>query len=751
MKDNYVHVSIPELSTDFFQEGDFVVRNYKNRTDTEIIDVAILTTRLAKRIGIKIPNSHSYSNLPYDNDNDNLLFNSPLCSILFGKDINFFRSWKQFESCIKGFNALGLMSEQLRLVINDLSEMHLEELNQEKIRFLNSRKDSNLNLIFEKSETNKLTIEDVSRISTFDLAIWKAFGNKTIVCSTSSNMGISLHDALRFLQKTEVQFKDKSFKLLNQDEGGLIIWAPGEEADFMNYEKTSFLRSLEAQKPALTKLRPYINRTQRDPGALKDALACGGYFFPTNPQSKDEIQNLLFYALNDLANDRAQTLKEVIQDKNVKETLKSLKCTIENDKVYIDDGVESGISGLMVPYLLMLEELLSVKNNATAISTWNQASIGAALAAIIKCDMILRDISKISEKTRSNLFNYYPNISKFSDSKKIGKDIDTSIHGVFDLANIQSLAQLLGVVVEKHLSGKGTAFVGLGSSSYSNGNRCYELLKESFENNGPFLGKDTFHPSTHTLNYFAQALVYGEDVYRATQNNKYNLITIEKEKLEFIKKKVRKPEPAGGAAMAGYILTRLDGGTLSIIEIAFTMKLMGFTKNSFLSFANFKTNNDGVKKLLQECYEEGTFMGNLAKNILHFLEWPIKDLEKKANLERSHSRLRYRLNPINSQKFENKNQIINIYLTGDNTFQPELPFIEKMIALQFENKDQIKKLIYNYLKREKKQTNSDLISFVGSFFSSISSFLKKMELKVNIIMNNSVSYLVKKKAKKLTK
>jgi hypothetical protein len=445
MQDQYVHISVPELTTDFFQEGDVVVRNYDNRTDSEIIDVAVITTRIATRIGIDIPTSHDYSNLPYDESNDNLLFTSPLCSVLFGKDINFMRSWKQFESCIKGFNALGLMSEQVRLVLLTLSEITLEELNKEKKLFLKTRKNKNLEFIYNEEGINKLTVEDYSKISTFDLAIWKAFGNKTIVCSTSSNMGISLHDALRYMQKTEIDFKGNKFCLLNQDEGGLVIWAPGEEADFMNYEKTAFLKSLEAEEPALTRLRPYINRTQRDPGALKDALLCGGYFFPTNPQSKDEIQNLLFYAINDLTTERNQSFKDVIKDEKVIETLSSLKCVVENEKVYVEDGVESGISGLMVPYFLILEELLSVKNNVKAISTWNQASIGAALAAIIKCDMILRDPSSLNEKTRGDLFSYFPNISKFLDSKKLGKDIETRIHGVFDLANIQSLAQLLGV------------------------------------------------------------------------------------------------------------------------------------------------------------------------------------------------------------------------------------------------------------------------------------------------------------------
>jgi hypothetical protein len=92
------------------------------------------------------------------------------------------------------------------------------------------------------------------------------------------------------MQKKPVTLAGKNFTALNDDEGWLIIWCPDEQADFMNAEKTEHLRSLETEQPPLTVLHTYINRKQRDPGALKDALDSGGYFFPTNPQSSDELQ-----------------------------------------------------------------------------------------------------------------------------------------------------------------------------------------------------------------------------------------------------------------------------------------------------------------------------------------------------------------------------------------------------------------------------------------------------------------------------
>ena len=170
--------------------------------------------------------------------------------------------------------------------------------------------------------------------------------------------------------------------------------------------------------------------------------------------------------------------------------------------------------------------------------------------------------------------------------RRLGLDVDTQIHGVFDLANLQSLGQLLGVVVERHLSGRGTAFVGLGSSSYSNGNRCYEILRDSFTQGGPFRGRDGFHPATHTLNPVAQALVYADDLRRASRHPRFASLASEA-RLTWLMQHARKPEPAGAAAMAGYLLTRLDAGTLSLAEVAATLRLSGFDASRFLEFAGF--------------------------------------------------------------------------------------------------------------------------------------------------------------------
>jgi hypothetical protein len=156
----------------------------------------------------------------------------------------------------------------------------------------------------------------------------------------------------------------------------------------MNAEKTEHLRSLETEQPPLTVLHTYINRKQRDPGALKDALDSGGYFFPTNPQSSDELQNLLANSLGDVARERRCTTAQLLADEKVSYTLRSLGCSIEGSRIVVRGGVEGGLFGLMAGYLVMLDETIP-RNDTAAISTWNQASIGAALAAAVLADLEL--------------------------------------------------------------------------------------------------------------------------------------------------------------------------------------------------------------------------------------------------------------------------------------------------------------------------------------------------------------------------
>jgi len=652
------------------------------------MQIALMTIRLARRLGVKPTVVPSATQLPYEASHDNTIFDAPLLSYATSAKLRFMRGWKQYESCIKGFNGLGLVVEVMLREMQTIQELGTEARRELARRFLATRR-RGADAIYSAEQVSAIDGKALDGIADLDLALWNAFADRTIVCSTSSNMGISLHDALRYLQHSQVAIGDASVPLLNADEGALIIWCPDEEADFMNPEKTAKLRALEAEQPPLTRLHTYINRRQRDPGALRDAMEIGGYFFPTNPQSREEMQNLLANAMKGFAGARKCSEETLLIDPKVRRTLETLGCRFEKSQVIVTRGVESGLYGLMAAYLLMLDESINLEGTL-ALSTWNQASIGAALAAAVLADEQLRSYHAIPAELRKMLREELPTLDAWLQHHKLGYDVRTRIHGVFDIANLQSLAQLLGVVVDKHLSGRGIAFVGLGSSSYSNGNRCYEILHDSEVAGGAFAGKAAFHAATHTLNPVAQALVIAEDLFRIIRATPGAGLD---ENVSRAVQHLRKPEPAGAAALAGYLLARLDSGTLSLAEIAYVLRLCGFTTEIFLELVGFANDNQGANWFVQEASEEGEHMEGLAYALLHCLDLDIEELQQLALKERAQSQENYRHSPLAPPDFEALKPAVNIYLTGDNTAQPGDALLRDLIQNMIPNLGALNALI----------------------------------------------------------
>jgi len=693
---NYLHREIPQLSGGFLNEGKVKVKSNSEFDYSNALDVCLGAMELARKLGIKLPSHSSPNAIPYNKSDDTLLYKAPLTTALTNKKMLFLRGWKQFESCVKGFNTLGLMAYQVQKVSNKIDNYSDKKLRALKLQFLSTRKDLRGKNIFVSNDLECISDNVLSAIDNFDLAFWLAFCERTIYCSTSSNMGISTHQALRLMQQIELVFLDKKFTLLNSDEGSLVVWAPDERADFMNEEKSSFLRNLEKEKPQITKIRTYVNRQERDPGALADALLNGGYFFPTNPQSQGEMQNLVFTALQMIESVNGISREKLFHSKKTVQTLESIDAQCNNNEITIMHGVEGGIFGLMIPYFAFLEEALA-HHLPSSISAWNQASIGAAFAAAALADDILRKPLLINDDVRGRLNSYFPEISKFMDTKSFGKDIKSRIHGVFDLANLQSLAQLLGVVVENHLSGRGTAYVGLGSSSYSNGNRCFEILKKSMVTGGAFVGKDAFHASTHAINPYAQGIIFGEDLIRFLNQFKDDK-KLSDQILNDVSCYVKKPEPAGAASLAGYLLTRLDTGTLSILEIAYALKLIGFDKRLFLEFIGFSSGENDLSTFLQYAYEEGTYMGNLSKNMMILFDWDLDDLMEEMIKEKNESIIKYYQSPLDDIHFEQLDGSTALYLTGDNCRQPQEEIIQELAKRCYQNKPFIDDFIDRFSK-----------------------------------------------------
>jgi long-chain acyl-CoA synthetase len=145
--------------------------------------------------------------------------------------------------------------------------------------------------------------------------------------------------------------------------------------------------------------------------------------------------------------------------------------------------------------------------------------------------------------------------------------------------------------------------------------------------------------------------------------------------------------------VAGYLLTRLDGGTLSIEEIAYALRLSGFTKPLFLEFAGYASDDEGANWFVQEASEEGEPMEALAESFLFYLDMDLHELADLAFAERRRSEAEYRTTPIDPPDYEALNPVVNIYLTGDNTRQPSERWFERMVSNARINLENIRQVI----------------------------------------------------------
>ena len=627
----YIHSS--EHSRPIFIENEKILVSDKDDLDlNSYIEIAVQTHRLGLKINA------------IDQD-VNSLIKETLIEDSLNSQINFLNGNTNFNSSIKAYNALGLMAEQVLLKNKEFNSLTRDERVSKWREFLVSRK-VNHNILFTEQELDNLKWEEVSNLDNLNLIIWMTFSQVPIVCSTSSNMGIALHEALRMCQQTNFIFREKNIPILNNDEGKLIIWCPDPEADFMSPEKTAYLNKIASEQPKLTTLRTYINRIERDPGALKEALSVGGYFFPTNPQSKMELRNLIYPFLTENLNNLNNR------------TLQSLEIKKEKSQFRIYKGIEGGLAGLMVPYFMMLNQNLGSNLNRNSF-VWNQASIGAALAAAVLAEDVMKKPKVMNDYSKKIILEEWPKLGIEIDGLLRAKS-KRQVIGVFDTANLQSLAQLLGVVVTRHRSGRGSPFVGLGSSSYSNGNLCFDILKSSEQNGKSFLGSENFFPATHAINPIAQAIIYGSlisklTVIQGTENFK--------------------PEPAGAASLAGFLLHQLDNSFLSTIELSLLLRKLGYTNALLMELAFNEDSEEMRNKWLTIADDEGDFMSNLIKDIFYFLELPTEVLIAISRTEKRAS--------IRNLKRKRVNSKANIfYLTGNNTSQPSIIFRQNLLENQ---------------------------------------------------------------------
>jgi hypothetical protein len=153
---------------------------------------------------------------------------------------------------------------------------------------------------------------------------------------------------------------------------------------------------------------------------------------------------------------------------------------------------------------------------------------------------------------------------------------------------------------------------------------------------------------------------------------------------------------------------------------------------------------------LQEAYEEGRFMGDLAKNIFLIMDWTFEKIESIVHTERLHSSLKYKLKPLDDIAFDNLNPRIHIYLTGDNTTQPGNEIISHLINAQEINRPKIEQVIANYGGVIKDNAPMDAISLTSNFFLKISENLNALDRGVNKLMKKMVNRQISRKVKKIS-
>ena len=134
-----------------------------------LLNVCLLAHDLARLIGIK----NDYSTT--DSRFESLTIRLPELSALTTIQIKLLKGWKYFQSCVKGFNSLGLIAEQMLPIYNhykqnpeiaasDLQEFKNSRVNYNKI--LNGHQD-----IAGYADRLKPKISDSTNI--LCLAIWK--------------------------------------------------------------------------------------------------------------------------------------------------------------------------------------------------------------------------------------------------------------------------------------------------------------------------------------------------------------------------------------------------------------------------------------------------------------------------------------------------------------------------------------------------------------------------------------------------
>ncbi|MBE9114281.1 hypothetical protein IQ249_00070 [Lusitaniella coriacea LEGE 07157] len=612
----------------------FIAKTYSNS-----IRYALLAIRLARKLNFGLIDKEFCQS-------QKLLSYSPVLSELFGKRIALLSGWSEFENSVKAFQVFGLIAETIFPIFSELEVLQdkknrgvieaNKQLEKRKQLFLISRKNREGNLIFQNREITREILEKVDPIY---LALWEVFAHRSIVCTTSSNFGLSWHNVLTCMQKFPISLKDRNYHILNQDEGNLVIWCPRRGSDIMRYEKDDILQETINSSSLKCHLSRYDSREERDIKALNQVIETSGYFFPTTPQSEANVDKILasIFQIN-------PSLKEEISQ------------TLLNN---LRTPIRGAIYGAIIPYLSLLDEFIhsnsllesnSSLQNISLLSVYNPTSIGATLASFVAGDMLLHTpdiLSRLNQKEMSILESEFPTLKKYLEAHNGYLDFKLLIHAIPDHHTRPGIAGSFNVS-SSHTPGDGKKFMGLGSSGFSNNSLLQTIIIDSVKHNGAFKGKTHIHPTTHTMGYIAAALTFASEIEQ--HGNRAKL-----------------PELAGSFAIAGILQEYVDRYLLSPEEVAWTLKKVGIGLNEFIDLnpEDYQTPEGFIKRVSTE----GEAMESFGQQFIAALKRDFKTLSIEV------SKIRAARNSKECSWFP----LVVAHRTGDYCTQPSQKVTNKIL------------------------------------------------------------------------
>lgn len=476
----------------FFMKQESYVKTSKSHHGIGLHDT-LMCDKLGMLFGCDAVDDNIVQNAPFTTD----LLNREYVRSGKNKSVNVLttRGYSTFNG-IKGYAVLGFIWDTIKDEYNKLQNIGIE-----------ARREMKRELFTDKGVQN-LSSEDIDGLDDILFCVWKKFKHKPIVCPTSGSFGIAFLKLAELIQGVKINAGQGQIPLFEKREiirGGHKIkhefsvhaFLPHRGTKVMSEEKIQVAEELARKTNSKIKywnLEPK-DRNKRDIFALDNALRAGGYLFPTNPKSKEEIRGI-FDDLIAVTDGGLQGFQNLISSGVYSiETLNALGGDLKNKLLHINssDQVKDGFSEsddeLGAEYLekqrAKFKELLSVTFDRDVISgvtslgilrlkemdgilrahyeegmplgqvnAYNQPSVGATLAGICVVDenigQLLSKQEALDASTAEYMKHRYPYLFKFLRQPR---DIIQKTALCYDIAN-QCMAGHYAGQITKSLKGE---------------------------------------------------------------------------------------------------------------------------------------------------------------------------------------------------------------------------------------------------------------------------------------------------------